>query len=261
MKKVNLLYFSPTGTTKKTLRNILAGLNIENVEEYDLSKPIVREKLHVFDSNELVMIGMPVYAGRLPQIFHDYDKIVGKNTPAIFVVVYGNREYEDALLELKNIGEKSKLKTIGAAAFIAEHSLNNEIAKDRPDSEDIKKEIDFGKSIIKKLNNLTSKEKNSTLKITGNFPYKNFQAIPLVPGPNNKCKQCGLCEKNCPTEVIDKNSFKVINKSKCIFCFRCVKYCPVNSRGIRGFKKIIFNKKMNDLKKICNLRKEPEIFI
>ncbi|NMA72898.1 MAG: hypothetical protein GX963_01795 [Bacteroidales bacterium] len=49
-----------------------------------------------FEENELVIFGFPVYAGRIPQLcVPALNKFKGKNTPAIIVCVYSNRDYDD----------------------------------------------------------------------------------------------------------------------------------------------------------------------
>jgi NAD-dependent dihydropyrimidine dehydrogenase PreA subunit len=44
----------------------------------------------------------------------------------------------------------------------------------------------------------------------------------------DKCKRCGLCTKNCPTNCIsgDKNTPYVIDQSRCVKCGTCVDKCP-----------------------------------
>ncbi len=55
---------------------------------------------------------------------------------------------------------------------------------------------------------------------------KNLLEVTIDP---EKCKECGLCQKVCPTDAIigevRKGAFK-IDQSKCIKCLACVAKCP-----------------------------------
>jgi hypothetical protein len=54
--------------------------------------------------DELVLIGVPVYAGRVPlEAVAKLRRLRVDRVPAVIIVVYGNREIEDALLELKDL--------------------------------------------------------------------------------------------------------------------------------------------------------------
>ena len=82
-----------------------------------------------------------MYGGRLPaDAVKRLSNLKGHNTPAVIVVVYGNREYEDALLELNDLAIEAGFKPVAAGAFIGEHSYSNKdspIAHGRPDEKDI----------------------------------------------------------------------------------------------------------------------------
>ena len=100
---VNLIYFSPTGTTRKVLTAIAGGMQVDTVKHLDLTPPEARIRPFTEMRAELAVIGAPVYGGRIPpEASYRLRKIRGNNTPVVIVVVYGNREYEDALLELRD---------------------------------------------------------------------------------------------------------------------------------------------------------------
>ena len=46
-----------------------------------------------------------------------------------------------------------------------------------------------------------------------------------------KCKGCGLCQKNCPVEAIEgkEREKRVINQDKCIKCGTCINSCPFHA--------------------------------
>jgi flavodoxin len=105
-KQLNLLYFSATDTTAQVVKAVGNSMGTSS-REYNLTLPSSREQDIVFGENDVVIVGVPVYAGRVPGFLTDYfTRVKGNNTAAVFIVVYGNRHYDDALLELKDIFEK-----------------------------------------------------------------------------------------------------------------------------------------------------------
>ncbi len=56
------------------------------------------------DRDDVVLFAAPVYGGRLPAMAAErFRRIRGAGQKCVAVVVYGNRDYEDALLELHDI--------------------------------------------------------------------------------------------------------------------------------------------------------------
>ena len=49
----------------------------------------------------------------------------------------------------------------------------------------------------------------------------------------DKCKSCGLCQKNCPVGAIEGEARekRVINQDKCIKCGTCISTCPFHAIG------------------------------
>lgn len=133
IEKWIVAHFSPTGGTKKVADAIATGFGT-TVVEMDLTKADATVQL---DENDALMAVLPVYAGRVPQIsLERLSALKANGQKAVAVVVYGNREYDDALLETKNALEANGFRVIAAAAFIAEHSIVRSIAIGRPDAED-----------------------------------------------------------------------------------------------------------------------------
>ena len=170
MNELGLVYFSPTGTTRKVIMEAARNIDLKSVS-YDLSIHKEKKPAMQFKKNDLVLFGIPVYAGRVPKTFLEYfENLQGDNTPAALIATYGCREYEDALLELKNEVEKRGFKVIGAAAFPTEHSIARKIGMSRPNKEDLKVIADFGVQLNRRV-------KNPKILIT--FPSK-FRATTLT---------------------------------------------------------------------------------
>ena len=160
--RVNLVYFSPTQTTRKTLRAMASAFSVE-VKEYDVTTN--REiEIPVFGADELVIAGVPVYGGRIPLLVEPFFQGLKANgTPAAVVGVYGNRHYDDAVLELADYLREDGFVVCAGAACLAEHSFGHEIATGRPDAEDLAKAKEFGEALRKKLEAAEDAGKRATV--------------------------------------------------------------------------------------------------
>lgn len=261
---MKLVYFSPTGTTKKILEGIAKGIGIERIEHVSMTLPDAPTKPLVNITDELVVIGAPVHAGRLPEdAVKRFKRFQAHNTIAILVVIYGNREYEDALLELTHLSKELGFTPISGAAFIGEHSFSTKdvpIATGRPDKEDIEKAMAFGAAIRQKILDIRSIDAIAPLKVPGNFPYKD--SMPSVEGApktlDDICVTCGACAEVCPKAAITVNTVVTTDLSLCIICCACVKECPTSARIMD----IPFITKIAEsLSKNCSQRKQPEVFL
>lgn len=256
-EKITVALFSPTSGTRRYCTEVAKRLST-GYEILDMANPQIREKEHRFTENDLVIFGAPVYAGRLPEISGGiFDRIKGNNTPAVFMVTYGNREYEDALLEEKDICEANGFTGIAAGAWIAPHTFSGKIAAGRPDESDMVKVEAFAEAVKTVL------ERDSLptepLSVPGNHPYRDTKSMPFHPKGNKKCTGCGKCVAVCPVQAISKENPRETDASKCIDCLACARVCPLSARGITGpiFKVAVAKLESN----LVNRRKEPETFV
>lgn len=94
----------------------------------------------------LSIIALPVFGGRIPAFVAEKLKhIRAEKKKAATIVVYGNRAYEDALLELNNIAEESGFEIVASGAFVAQHSMCPEVGEGRPDEKDFEDIKTLGK--------------------------------------------------------------------------------------------------------------------
>lgn len=261
IKGISILIFSPTGTTSKICKQIAKAIDLPS-QHFDLSLKKQRRKHQdlSFANDELAIIGLPVYSGRIPAFLEKYlSGFSGNNTPAIFVVVYGNRNYDDALLELKDLFEKRGFRGIAAGAFIGEHSYSSKVATNRPDDQDMAQAFSFGEDIKQKLSQSLDLQKHP-LKVKGNHPYKERVASPLMsPETLDICKACGVCAEVCPTEAISFTDFKTINARDCIRCHSCVKNCPEEAKVFTH--ELVINITQKLISNYSLVRKELDLFL
>lgn len=264
MKSVRIIYFSPTGTTRKAVEAIAQGVEAENVEVLDLTRADARRYVRPATDSELVIIGVPVYTGRVPfQAVEVLQRMEARGTPAVIVVVYGNRAYEDALLELSNIASRIGFVPIAGASFVGEHSFSTSatpIAAGRPDGEDLEKAAAFGKLLCEKLEAAESPGDGRFLRLPGSFPYRErAQHIASPETVTELCTGCRTCAAVCPEDaIIVTESGVTTDKDKCLLCCACVRACPVGARRMNDPTLLEIAERLSAT---CLERKSPEFFV
>lgn len=264
VQSLKLVCFSPTGTTRAIIQGVARGINQSTVELIDITKPNARKQQLQTSENELLVVAVPVYMGRVPALLNEWlHSIKAINTPAVCIVVYGNRVYDNALLELKDILIKCGCKPIAGAAFIGEHAFSSSetpTAEGRPDASDLNHAELFGRKISEKILSISSINQIFDINIPGNYPYGGVTELWSVDfiAISNECTQCGICAEGCPVGAIDAGNSNLIDKEKCITCCACIKNCPQNARTMKNGLVKDAAIRLNTLYKE---RKEPVFFL
>lgn len=264
MESTNCIYFSPTRTTATIVNAIAENLALKTINEINLTKSDFLFEPTNFNDKSVSIIGVPVYSGRLPlDAVVRFLNIDGKGSKAVVVVVYGNREFDDALLELTELAQKTNFEVIAAAAFIGEHSYSTAgkpIAESRPDAGDLQKVAQFSSLIQQKIVNPGDKSTINLDLIPGKHPFVDRKQRPVLAPKTDaaNCTLCGICADNCPTDAIRVESGIFTDPKKCIWCCACVKQCPEQARSfdheiIRGIRERLYTN--------CSERKEPQFFL
>lgn len=260
ISKVYFSYFSPIQATRKVAYNIAAtlGAGLPN-EQFNLTSVGEREKNHSIEHDELLIVALPSYGGRIPQVSPSLLRnLHGNHSPAIIVATYGNRGFDDVLVETQAILEEQGFHVVAASAFICVHAVAPQVGAGRPDVNDLAVARDFGKMVRKKLESVDHLPENLTL--PGNsqlkplMPPKNY-----APETNDKCVLCMQCFRWCPVNAISYNNPNATDASKCILCQGCVIRCPVDARKVLDTG---FNERAKLLEQEYSAQRlEPEIFI
>ena len=272
LRQIYALYFSPTGGTEKIVSSIadtLSRLLELPVHSIDFTCLENRQKEYHFPNDSLVIIGTPVYAGRIPnKILPDFKKcIVGAgHTPVIPVCVYGNRNYDEALRELLLLSEENGCIPVAAAAMISQHAFSDTLAKGRPDIQDFKKLNSFSKNIAQLLKDDSTAVAIDYDRTTPLAPYYTPLKADLTPArflkakpltDLQKCSHCGLCVRKCPMNSISEEDISKVT-GVCIKCQACIKICPAHAKY---FVDEAFLSHVEMLENTYTERKEPTFII
>lgn len=246
---VKEIIFSPTGGTEK-VSQIITGQWSENVIKIDLSDSRTNFTKYEIDKEDMVLIAMPSFGGRVPAVaIERLKQINGNGARCTLVCVYGNRAYEDTIVEMEDAAKECGFHVIAAIAAVAEHSIISQYAANRPDASDKAQLADFAGRILQK--------EGDALSVPGNRPYKKSGGAGLVPKVTRDCVKCGLCAARCPVQAIAPDTFAADSK-KCISCMRCVRQCPHDARKVSG---VMVSVAAMAIKKACSVRKENELFL
>lgn len=245
LKKIWAVYFSGTGTTRRTVERIASGLAEKlalPVEKVDFSRPQVRQQELRFDAADLVVFGTPVYAGRVPNVLLPFlqEKIVGGGALAVPVVLFGNRAYDDALMELRNILAADGLHPVAAAAFVGEHSFSRTLGQGRPNENDEALMDEFAAKTADLVRRLPAAPEKPVA-VGGQEPLRPYYTprdragnhiniLKVKPKTDiTRCGGCGLCAEICPMGSIDPTDVSAV-RGICIKCCACVKGCPTGAK-------------------------------
>lgn len=262
-KTTHSILFSPTGTTRTTLQAVSNGTGRMAGKTLDITLSGTSETIS-FLQEDLVVVGMPVYGGRLPSLAVErFKSIKGSDTPVIPIVIYGNRAYGDALVELCDLCEAQGFYTVAAGAFLGEHSFSSAefpIASGRPDQKDLEQAEEFGRQIGQLLDKCGSDVRLDLETVQGNRPYKpEMQPTGAATETDlAECTHCGACAAHCPAQCIRmEDGIPKTTVENCIWCIACIQHCPTKAR------KIILPKIHEIAQRLhadCQTRREPEIF-
>lgn len=254
MKYIQVI-FSPTGGTKRAAEAVTSEWS-KSVETVDLTDPREDFSKYHFEPSDVVLAALPSYGGRVPELAAKrFSRLRGNSANCVLLCVYGNRAYEDTMIEMMDIAKSCGFTVTAGIAAVAEHSIMHQYAAGRPDEKDIQELRSYADRILEKIKRGASED---LPRIPGNRPYKKAGGVGLVPKVSKDCTDCGLCARQCPAQAIDRENVKKTDAKKCISCMRCVVSCPVSARkpgsGMVAAASLA-------MKKVCSVRKECELFL
>lgn len=258
--KIYNIYFSPTGGTKKAADIVCRALaDRRDVVEIDLSVPAKDYSHFQFQEGDLCIAAVPSYGGRVPAIaIERLAAMSGGGAKAVLMAVYGNREFEDTLVELEDTLTAAGFVCEAAISAVAQHSIVHQYGAGRPDREDQARLEEFAAEIRRYLTDKHMKEENGPAWIPGNRPYKPFGIVSLKPWADDECTRCGACAAKCPVQAIPADNPRETNTEICIACMRCRAICPVQARKLD---QTVLDGLTRKLAKVCQERKENVLYL
>ena len=251
LQSVHLIVFSPTGSTRKLAEDLARNLS-ETVTVSDL---MTKDPVSLPEA-ELYVLAAPVYGGRIPDYMAQrLQTLRGDGRKAVVLAVYGNRHYDDALLEMQDILQARGFSVLGGAALIARHCMVPELAAGRPDEQDREELRRFAHKLLDKL----KAGDLSCPVLPGNRPYREGMKVIYTPESAEGCTACGSCARICPVEAIRMENGKAVTElSRCILCLACTVSCPQNARFVPPEK---LSGLREHLAPCMNVRRENEFYL
>ena len=227
------IYFSPTGGTKKVMTALQKEFG-KDVKEINLLSPENDYSVYSFGPEDVCLVGVPSFGGRVPAVVLERLRVMkAEKAKAVAVVVYGNRHYDDTLLELKNELEALGFCVIAGVTANAKHSIFKQYGAGRPDADDKADLQKFAEEILCKLKSLKDADEIQPIAVPGNVPYKEYPGHPLKPITSQSgCVLCKSCVKKCPTAAIPWEAPNTTINDLCITCMRCIAVCPFDARSL-----------------------------
>lgn len=227
VKKVTAVAFSPTGGSRRSANAVARGTGLD-AREMDLTVRAYLPDEVRFARDELVIFAAPVYGGRLfTGCVERFRRVWGAQTPCVVLVTYGNRAFDDALIELYDLAREQGFVPVAAAALVARHTYGR-IQLGRPDVRDMEEDEAFGAKVAARLG---SEGARLLPQVPGNRPYRaGGSGGHFIPQTGPGCTLCHLCSARCPEGAIDDQYPGKIDSGKCISCFRCIRCCPEGAK-------------------------------
>ena len=273
---IQSLYFSPTGGTAKYAKAMAAGAAEAlacPAEVSSFTLPREREEERHFSSDELLIIGSPTYAGKLPNKFlpEFQEKLRGEHTPVLLFVSYGNRNFDNSLAELLSVLRTNGFLPLAAAAFACRHAFSDRICPERPRVEELAEARGFAMraaEALKVADSAVLEAASLAFTVPGDAeapyyvpkgedgaPAKFLKAKPLT--DLSKCLHCGACAAHCPMGSIDAADTSNV-PGICIKCQACVRGCK---QGAKYFEDAAFLSHVRMLEKNFAVPEKEKLYL
>ncbi len=263
-KRIGILCFSPTKTTRRICDAVALGMGVENPAVLDGTSPDIRARIMAdsraaLDGIDHLIVGAPVHMGKIPiQAQECLRSLHGDGRECTAIVMYGTRDYGAAPHQMLEILSNDGFKVVAAGIFIGQHSYSDMIpaGMGRPDKSDIEKAIGFGARISGASRHLTAKDVPAHIDLMSRSGVYSM----LKPHYDEKrCLHCHECAKACPSGLISPDTDKYFSeaaKKTCIGCMACVRRCKAKARATKAnpIMKLIL---ISALKPGSKERKEP----
>ncbi|MBQ9495812.1 MAG: ferredoxin [Treponema sp.] len=271
---IHAVFFSPTGNTEHVAAYTAHRLAqvIEKNEDMSGCAPVLTDNFttpqkryvaRYYAVRDIVVFGVPVYAGRVPNKILPQLKTLfyGNGTKAVVLVTFGNRSYGSALDELAALLSVQGFCVIGKLAVGVGHAFAN-IGAGRPDREDFSVINTFCDNVQRKLmagcgHKQLVNEPVAPYYIPLREDGNKASFLKAKPLTTCSCTACMICAAHCPMGAISKDDPKAV-PGTCIKCHSCIVRCPQHAKYFAD-EDFLSHKAM--LEKNCLTRIESAFFV
>jgi len=267
-KRIGILCFSPTSTTKNVCTAVARGMGTRDFQVFDITLPksraaIINDSKTVFENIDHLIVGAPVYSGKLPlQVLECLRTMNGNGKGSSAIVVYGNRDYGIALHGMVALLSEHGFNVGAAGAFIGQHSYSDiiPVAIGRPDELDLEKAHHLGTRSLSANRSLRPDDIPVQMDmVSKSDKYSSIKPFLI----DTKCIQCGKCAKKCPVGLLSSDTGQYLNreaKKQCIGCMACVNICMQKAKAVK-VNPIVKWVIKQILRKASRERKEPLVIV
>jgi ferredoxin len=231
INKNSILYFSGTGNTYDVTSKLAKACNLEVI---NISSLIKEEVLQI--NCEIIGVAFPIYYGGIPKIISEIiSKMKLSKEQYIFALAtYGGMPANPFKILERRLKEKNV--TLGAGFLMNMPGNYLPLNGARKRSVQIKnfkkadKKIEEAAEIIS--SKMVVKYEKSPYLIDRPFDklsekrVEGLSALDVNFKVDDKCNNCGICSKICPTKNISIENGKLKWLGSCEQCMACIQHCP-----------------------------------
>ncbi|MGF7059113.1 EFR1 family ferrodoxin [Brassicibacter mesophilus] len=228
-----IYYFSGSGNSLKVakdLANEMGGTELVSIAK------VVNQDIEI--SYDCIGLVFPVYAWGVPRIVQRFAQKLKADRYVFTVLTYGSspgNTMEQINEILKSNGTKLSAG-FGIAmpdSYIPMFSPNSEEEQKKMFQSELEK-VKFIAEIINQKQEYPLEKKNTGFNwffsgIIYPNAMKKFTTLDKKFWTNDKCNNCGICEKICPVNNIDIEKGKPKWLHNCEACMACIQWCPTQS--------------------------------
>lgn len=242
--KVNILYFSGTGNTKKILDKVRS---VFVNEEFDTKLTLINDKMEVdIEEDGIMGLMFPVNANATSPFIWSFIKHLPEAKGQLVFVIYTFNDAAAIGNPVINTLKKKGYMIIGMKGIRMPNHLVSSIEQTKDnekrlyegmiEAENFAIDIVKGKEIMDYQNN-GSRVVSFLTRNTG-IPWFLMRLGFKLVTDHSRCESCKMCIKDCPVQNIEMRKNRITHKFKCNFCMKCMANCPNKAKLVKGNKKI-----------------------